>query len=249
MELFYDKWSSGSWISFATETNLTICHKGPFVNYGHKLQLRKVQKKLFPVSNNHPLQHPLQQLAQNPYITLKSASLSDFQLCNTESDELYLFQKICFSYIGVKKALMTSNESDKAISLKSFRHVNCSTAVYTYQNVLDQNADNKETIADVLSLAYEEFKLGTEIQHLVVAGDAKTYSHLQTLRFEHGNKMSWLLPFIGDWHVLKNYQPVLMKIYFEAGLKQLANLAGHHGETKTSLANCTNFKITHRFLL
>lgn len=90
----------------------------------------------------------------------------------------------------------------------------CSSALYTYLNVLDQNADNKETIAEVLSLLYEEFKVGSETEHLVVVtGDAKTYGHLQTLKSEHGSEMSWLLPFIGDWHVLKNFQPILMKIY------------------------------------
>ena len=49
--------------------------------------------------------------------------------------------------------------------------------------------------------------------------------------------------------MLKNSQPVLMKIYFDAGLKQLANLAGHRGETMKALANCTTFKRTHRFIL
>ena len=32
-------------------------------------------------------------------------------------------------------------------------------------------------------------------------------------------------------------------------IKQLANLAGHRGETIKALANCNNFRRTHRFIL
>ena len=75
------------------------------------------------------------------------------------------------------------------------------------------------------------------------------YSHLQAIKSEYGSTMDWLIPFIGDWHVLKNLQPVLIKIYFDVGLKQLANVSGHKGETLKALSSCSNFKRTHRFLL
>ncbi len=39
-----------------------------------------------------------------------------------------------------------------------------------------------------------------------------------TLCVEYGNHLKWLIPFPGDWHVLFNYQPVLMKAYSDAGL-------------------------------
>lgn len=48
---------------------------------------------------------------------------------------------------------------------------------------------------------------------------------------------------------LKNYQPVLMKVLYEAGIKQIAEATGYHGETLTSLANGSNFKHTNTFLL
>lgn len=56
-------------------------------------------------------------------------------------------------------------------------------------------------------------------------------------------------PFPGDWHILYNYQKVLLKIYGEARLLQLARVAGHREETLTSLALAIHFKRTHHFLL
>ena len=43
---------------------------------------------------------------------------------------------------------------------------------------------------------------------LPVAGDAKTYNHLRSLKTEHADDLKWLLPMPGDWHTLQNYQPL-----------------------------------------
>ena len=103
--------------------------------------------------------------------------------------------------------------------------------------VLDKNADNRDKIAEVLSFFYDEFKVENEMEHLVAAGDAKTYSHIQAIKSEYGSTMDWLIPFNGDWHVLKNLQPVLIKIYFNTGLKQLANVSGHKEEPLNALSS------------
>ena len=119
---------------------------------------------------------------------------------------------------------------------------------YTYLHVLNKNADNKETILEALSWLHHEFDVGNSIQHLVVTGDAKTYTHLINLKCEYGEALRWLVAFPGDFHTLRNYQEVLMKAYWDAGLKQLAAASGFRGETLTSLSKCSNYSITTSFL-
>ncbi len=84
------------------------------------------------------------------------------------------------------------------------------------------------------------------MKHLLVEGDAKLYDVLQSLKFEYGVEYSWLIPMLGDWHLLKNYQIALMKPYFEAGLKELARVSGY---PVAAIQTCGQFKRTHRFLL
>ena len=61
-------------------------------------------------------------------------------------------------------------------------------------------------MSQVASVLYREYIDTTSAQHLIVAGDAKTYLRLKELKQHYGNEMDWLLPFIGDWHILYNYQ-------------------------------------------
>ena len=90
--------------------------------------------------------------------------------------------------------------------------------------VLDENADNRETMKFTLDKLYTGVGIHKTLNYLVVVGDAKTYDHLVSLKNEFPDKLEWLLPFIGDWHTLKNYQLMLMKIYLYAGLRELVHL-------------------------
>lgn len=84
---------------------------------------------------------------------------------------------------------------------------------------------------------------------LVVVGDQKTYNRLQELKGIYSEDLNWVVPFIGDWHLLHNFHPVLMQVYYEAGLKDLARASGFRGETLNSLQRCSNFQRVHYFLI
>ena len=80
----------------------------------------------------------------------------------------------------------------------------------------------KDTLTKVVGNLYHTFVLQLKQRWVIVVGDTKTYDLLQSLCVEYGHHLKWLLPFPGDWHILFNYQKVLMKAYSDAGLVQLA---------------------------
>ncbi len=84
----------------------------------------------------------------------------------------------------------------------------------------------------------------TTVQQECVYSMPDTVYHQSPMLFRIWERKQWLILFAGDWHFLKNYQEVLLKIYFDAGLSDLARSSGY---LPRSLG--TNFKRTHRFLL
>ena len=109
-----------------------------------------------------------------------------------------------------------------------------------YLPIIDMHADLKEAMEAVVTKLHTEYVVGMTCQHLVVVGDQKTYSRLQELKHVYGSELDWLITFIGDWHLLHNLHPVLMKVYFDAGIKDLAQSSGLKGETLNSLQRCSN---------
>lgn len=80
----------------------------------------------------------------------------------------------------------------------------------------------------------------------MLVGDAKVYDQVQAIKYEYGSDLDWLILYPGDWHLLKNYQLCLIKPYFDAGLKELAEVSGY---PIISIKNCSNFKRSHRFIM
>lgn len=112
-----------------------------------------------------------------------------------------------------------------------------------YVDIVSLPADSKDTVLRFLRGLHT---IQLQFRWLMVVSDAKTCAILQGLRHQYGSQMQWLLPFPGDWHILYNYQKVLLKICDEAGLLQLA---GHRAETLSSLAQASHFKRTHHFIM
>ena len=114
------------------------------------------------------------------------------------------------------------------------KHLQPDVASVVYVNVLDERADDKNTVLNV-----------KEGKRFLVLGDAKTYEIIQNIKEEYGKDLNWLYAYPGDWHLLKNYQNCLMKPFFETGLKELANHVGY----PASIQSCSVFKRTHHFLI
>ena len=114
-----------------------------------------------------------------------------------------------------------------------------------YMELVDENPDSSDTIRYVAELLLNATSSEDQGGYVIVVGDGKTYQHLIKVKQTYGSTFNKLLIFPGDWHTLANFQPVLMKIYYHAGLKQLAQVSGYRAETLTALENCSNFSRTH----
>ena len=134
-------------------------------------------------------------------------------------------------YIVQRTALANKEPTKFLLNMQEYLRVTTATHTeksnVTYLQVMDAVADNKDTLIHLLSDLQEQLISNGTHEYIVLEGDAKLYEVLQSLKFEYGECFQWLIPFPGDWHMLMNYQPAIMKAYFDAGLKELAKVAGY----------------------
>ena len=180
-------------------------------------------------------------------------TIRSFQLLPEEVNSLNNLQKTIFQYMLTKEAKsvelnMPGIASYLQSALYSSDTHEQTEVVYRYVDILSLPADSKETVLRVLHKLYNSFIVGLGFRWLIVVGDAKTSDILLSLRQQYGSQLNWLLPFPGDWHILYNYQKLLLKVYGDAW-PQLAKVAGHRAETLTSLAHASHFKRTDHFIL
>ena len=98
--------------------------------------------------------------------------------------------------------------------------------------IVSERADFKPTLMGVITRGRKIFVDKMKQKYVLIVGDAKS------ICYEYKSHLKWLTPFPGDW-----------KPYADAGLASLAKVAGHKGETLTSLLQASNFRRTHEFLL
>ena len=156
------------------------------------------------------------------------------------------------AYMATKQVLKNGNNTLKEfktlLSESTTTNNDSGTSNLYYMELLDEYPNSSDTMRHVSNILLQHASSKHQDDYIVLIGDGKTYEHLIDIKRLYGSEVDKLLIFPGDWHILYNYQPVLMKIYYHAGLLELAKASGHRGETLTSLQKCTNFKRTHHSL-
>ena len=213
---------------------------------GPKRRRTVTVRKLLAVNSEQKVQ------TQLPHSQL---SLQNFYESESEVTERKEIHAKLFAYILQKYAAQHLPESSNGI-LSDVRQFLEQGSTYEqkpslihYMELVDENPDCDETMAQIAEDLLNRFSIGTQQGWVVLVGDGKTYEHLMNVKRQYGHTLKKLLILPGDWHTLKNFQPVLMKVYFHAGLKELAKASGYRGSTLSSLETNGNFKRTHNFLL
>ena len=182
-------------------------------------------------------------------------NINDFLITGTESATLDKLKRDIHFAMLLKHFNKLGDDSTTPLpAIPSFIHclqkqsteAECSNVVYV--DVLSEKADSKATLLHIGQI-HKTFITELDQKWVLVVGDAKIYDVLQAIRIEYGDNVNWLIPIPGDWHTLYNYQKVLMKPYYDAGLVNLAKKAGFRSETLKSLKTSSNFRRTHLFLL
>ena len=150
---------------------------------------------------------------------IKTFSIKNFTTTKEEQVQLDKPLDKALTYMIYKNAVTNSlpNETGKTFQgfLETINTLDSSPTEQSnivYIDILDEYADKKDTILNALSVLQDKLKVGTKVKFLGVVGDRKTYDHLHALKIEYGSDLDWLIPLPGDWHILKNYQEVIMKV-------------------------------------
>lgn len=177
---------------------------------------------------------------------MRELTIEDFQPTNSEKKSLTKLVQQLTSYCLVKNAFNGDCATIQTFFAKSTNLSKPEVGIVKYIDVLDEVADHKETMLHIIGNLYSEYICKYNNHFLLLEGDAKVYDLLQAIKFEYGSDLDWLIPYPGDWHLLKNYQLCLMKPFFDAGLRDLAIASGYPAP---SIQSCSNFKRTHHFLM
>ena len=186
-----------------------------------------------------------------PANTGNTCTLEGFQEQPGEKQEMSTLRSKSLAYMVTKQVLKNGNNTlkeFKTLLSESTTTNDSGTSNLYYMELLDEYPDSSDKMRHVSNILLQHASSKHQDDYIVLIGDGKTYEHLMDIKRLYGSEVDKLLIFPGDWHILYNYQPVLMKIYYHAGLLELAKASGHRGETLTSLQKCTNFKRTHHFL-
>ena len=153
--------------------------------------------------------------------------------------DTYILQK----YTHFSSGAVPCNSSILSIQdyMRVISPVSAEKSNIVYMQVLDAKSESKDTLMTIFFYLHQRFIEQRGNEFLVLTADAKLYEVLQSLKHEYGEELKWLLPFPGDWHMMKNFQVALMKPYFDMGLRELARAAGY---PVAAMQSCSQFKRT-----
>ena len=178
-----------------------------------------------------------------------------FKLNKSEIEAINKLSYVLFEF-SVQCNVVQNSLSEDQIILPSFRkwfsigsrRLEHQSRV-TYLRIMNEPADSKETMIKVINFLYNIYEVQRTISQLLVVGDAKTFEVLRKLKDENGSDLDWLIPFPGDWHILKNFQPVVFKLFGHLSLRSIVRKVGVKEGTLRLLSDCTNFKKKNVFLI
>ena len=136
-----------------------------------------------------------------------------------------------YSYMFAKQVMprTTSDSTFTEFEFKQLYAISCdkiSPSTIYYMELVDEHPDSSETMRYVSELLLNTYNTPNQSGYVLLTGDGKTYEHLMEVKRLYGDALDKLLIFPGDWHTLANFQPVLMKVYYRAGLKEIAQNTG-----------------------
>ena len=105
-----------------------------------------------------------------------------------------------------------------------------------YMELLDEHPDSVDTTRHVAELLLQNYSSAYQDGYVLLVGDGKTYEHLMKVKCLYGQELKKNYSYFLRIGILSQ---VLMKIYYSAGLKELAIASGFRGETLTSLSKCS----------
>ena len=184
------------------------------------------------------IQHYQSNRIEHPPLTQEAILESE-----SEQAAIQQMEEDIFRYMTARRS---SNDTGHFPSLKDFlakEHTQQveEKSMVTTLGVLPDAPESQDALKAIVDNIYQLYGVGTSQNWHVIVGDQKIFAALHKLKRKYGGELDWLLPFPGDWHFMKNYQPILMKIYFHAGLKELASSAGYKGSNLANLESCNDF--------
>ena len=128
-----------------------------------------------------------------------SPTIDTFRPTQSENQSVVDFTKHSTSYCLLKNSLTNDGLEEQLIGIQAFFSVSHNTpspevASVAYVEVLDEVADEKDTILHVINNLYVEHACKHGKQFVVLEGDAKTYDNIQAVNLNIELNLVGLFP-------------------------------------------------------